>query len=158
MKNLSIIWASNCKNTMLIKKTCIEMGLEPVPLYLEYVATYGSCNHHSTIPPILSKSSLILFSTRNWVIIYLLGPPYPEIPWNTFDFPDPECSSLSSRRAFCSRLKALFKTVTMDQLLKKIVPWCNRGLQRECWIQYPWKNLTRIICPEITRSFHIFPV
>ena len=47
-------------------------------------------------------------------------------PVKTFDFL--EFSSSSCHRVFCSRLKALLITVTIEQLLKKIVPWCNMGL------------------------------
>ena len=66
--------------------------------------------------------------------------PYSEILWKTFDLPDPEFSSSSSRRVFCSRLKALFRTVSIEQLLKKIFPWYDRGLPGGYWIQFPWKK------------------
>ena len=39
----------------------------------------------------------------------------------TSDFPDSEFSASSSRRVFFSRLKALFKAVAIEQLLKMIV-------------------------------------
>ena len=39
-----------------------------------------------------------------------------------FDFPDPESSYTSSRRVFCSRMRALFQTVRSEQFPKKIVP------------------------------------
>ena len=54
---------------------------------------------------------------------------YPEIPWNIFNFPDPEFSSLSSRRVFCFRLRALSNTVKIDMLPRKIVPGYNRAYQ-----------------------------
>ena len=48
-------------------------------------------------------------------------------PWY-FNVSNPKFSSATPRWVFCFRLRALFKIVTIEQLLKKIVPWCNMGL------------------------------
>ena len=56
---------------------------------------------------------------------------YPAIPWKIFDFPDPEFSSSSFSRVFLSQLRAFCKTVTIEQLPRKIVPGYERGLPRE---------------------------
>ena len=42
--------------------------------------------------------------------------PYPEISRKTFNFSDPRFFASSFRRVFCSRLKALFQTMTIEQL------------------------------------------
>ena len=69
----------------------------------------------------------------------------PNFPWKIFDFPGPEFSFSSSRWIFCSQMKALWKTVTIEQLLKKIVPWSNRGLTGGG----VWSNFCEKISPEI---------
>ena len=88
---------------------------------------------------------------------------YPEIPWKIFNFPDPEFSSKSSRRVFCFRLRALSKTVTIDQLPRNIVPGYSRDCQGVldaniqgsivfCFLS----NLARIYFPYITQIISYF--
>ena len=62
-------------------------------------------------------------------------------------------------------LRAFFKTVIIEHFPRKIVPGYDRAYQggveyrslgknRICVLS----NITRLLCPDITRSFHIFPV
>ena len=63
------------------------------------------------------------------------------------------------------RVRAFFKIVKFEQLSRNCVPGYLRSLPWGCWIQisrekivYVISDLTRIICPDITRPFHICPV
>ena len=90
------------------------------------------------------------FPWKNWS--------YTEIPWNFFNFHDPEFSSSSFCRVFWFRQRALCKTVTIEQLPRKVVPGYNRAFQESGGCQFLGKNpfcvlsnLVKIFCPDITQ-------
>ena len=80
-----------------------------------------------------------------------------------FDSPDSKFSSLSSHRVFSSLMVTLFKKVIIEKLpRKKCTRIYTKGILN---LNLPWRNgicvyqyFARIICPDITQSFHIFPV
>ena len=73
------------------------------------------------------------FLWKNW--------PYPKVPCKIFDFSNPEFSSSSSRRVFSSRLRALFKTVTIAWIPRKIAEQYNMDLPGGVWIPISRKKI-----------------
>ena len=85
------------------------------------------------------------FPWKNW--------PYPEIPWKISNFPDPEISSSSSRRVFSSRLRALFKTMTIAYIPRKIAQRYDMGLP---WgVEIPISHNKSYFCFIRSRQNHL---
>ena len=90
---------------------------------------------------------------------------YPEIPWKLFEFSRSQIFLFVIPSSIYFRMRDLSKTVTIEQLSRKIVPGYNRAYQGGVGYQFLGKNricvllnLARSFCPDITWLFHIFSI